>query len=74
MSAANRASVDVIMIGGSAPVALGFSCFKADVRPEFWEEVEFVPTMDAPEVMPAGSCVKSVVGLTAWASQRKAVR
>ena len=74
MSAADSASIEVIMIGGSAPVALGFPCFQADVQPEFWKEVEFVPTMDAPELMPGGSCVKLVVGRTAWASQRRAVR
>lgn len=74
MSADKRASIDVVMIGGSAPLWLGFPCFQADVQPEFWKELEFVPTMDAPEVMCAGSCVKLVVGKTALASQRKAVR
>lgn len=74
MSAGNHASVDVIFIGGRAPKMLALSCFQADVQPEFWEEIQFVPTMDAPEVMPAGSCVKAVVGKTAWASQWRTVR
>lgn len=74
MSAGNHASEEVMWIGGPAPDARSPMCFQTAVQPEFWDELQYVQLMDAPELMPAGSCLKAVAYSTAWATQRRAVR
>ncbi|PZU51876.1 MAG: hypothetical protein DI561_14980 [Thauera sp.] len=67
-------SAEMMWIGGPVPAARNVMCFPSALQPEFWDELEYEPVMDAPEQMPAGSCIKAVANLTAWASQRRAVR
>lgn len=72
--AAGPVSAEVMWIGGPVPAARHVMFVTYGLQPEFWNELQYEPLMDAPEMMPAGSCIKAVAYLIAWASQRRAMR